>query len=207
MKTEDLDDVYGATSPEASRRLYDQWSSSYDADNLAKGFRLPGIGAGLLASYIGRTHGPILDAGCGTGLVGEALMVMGYHHLSGCDLSPEMLAQAARTGAYADLVEADMGAALPYETDHFAGFVCVGSFGPGHAPPSTLTHLARVTRQGGFGVFNVTAHSYEDQGFPQAIDALSASGAWRVVQKTAPFRPYLIAEPDLLCIAYVVEML
>ena len=45
---------------------------------LAKGFRLPFLGAGLLASYLGRTHGPILDAGCGTGLVGETLMLMGY---------------------------------------------------------------------------------------------------------------------------------
>jgi SAM-dependent methyltransferase len=207
MKTEDLDDVYGATSPEASRRLYDQWSSSYDADNLAKGFRLPSLGAGLLASYIGRTHGPILDAGCGTGLVGEALMVMGYHHLSGCDLSPEMLAQAARTGAYADLVEADMGAALPYETDHFAGFVCVGSFGPGHAPPSTLDHLARVTRPGGFGVFNLLEHSYKEQGFPQVMEALSAKDTWRVVYSTAAFTPYLLAEPGLFSRAYVVEIL
>ena len=170
----------GATSPEASRRLYDQWSSIYDADNLAKGFRLPGLGAGLLASFIGRTHGPIRDAGCGTGLVGEALMVMGYHHLSGCDLSPQMLAQAANTGAYADLVEADMGKSLPYETDHFAGFVCAGSFGPGHAPPSKLTHLARVTRPGGFGVFNVTAHSYEDQGLYAQLGNFAHFGARRV---------------------------
>ncbi|MEQ9258659.1 MAG: class I SAM-dependent methyltransferase [Roseovarius sp.] len=207
MKTEDLEDVYGAKSPEAARTLYDKWSLSYDADNLAKGFRLPALGAGLLARFLGRSHGPILDAGCGTGLVGESLMLMGYHHVFGCDLSAEMMAQAEKTGAYAGFEQADMGARLPYVDDHFAGFVCVGSFGPGHAPPSTLTHLARVTRPGGFGVFNLLEHSYEAQGFPEVMEGLKASGKWEVAHITPPFRPFLLGEPDLWSRAYVVKML
>lgn len=207
METEDLDGVYGAKTPEESRAIYDDWSTSYDADTLAKGFRLPALGAGLLASYLGRSHGPILDAGCGTGLVGETLMVMGYSHVLGCDLSPEMLAQAERTGAYAGLAQADMGAGLPYADDHFAGFVCVGSFGPGHAPPATLRHLARVTRPGGYGVFNLGEATYKDLGFPEVMDALKAEGAWEVVHVTPPFLPFLLGEPDLWVRAYVVRML
>jgi SAM-dependent methyltransferase len=207
METEDLDGVYGAKTPEESRAIYDDWSTSYDADTLAKGFRLPALGAGLLASYLGRSHGPILDAGCGTGLVGETLMVMGYSHILGCDLSPEMLAQAERTGAYAGLAQADMGAGLPYADDHFAGFVCVGSFGPGHAPPATLRHLARVTRPGGYGVFNLGEATYKDLGFPEVMDALKAEGAWEVVHVTPPFLPFLLGEPDLWVRAHVVRML
>ncbi len=203
----DLDDVYGAKSPEEQQANYDKWSASYDADNLSKGFRLPSLGAGMLASYLGRTHGPILDAGCGTGLVGETLMLMGYFHIFGCDISPEMMARAEKTGAYAGFEQADMGAGLPYEDDHFAGFVCVGSFGPGHAPPSTLTHLARVTRPGGYGVFNLIEETYEEQGFPEVMDALAAEGVWEVVHKTPPFLPFLLGEPDLWARAYVVRML
>jgi SAM-dependent methyltransferase len=206
METEGLDGVYGAKSPEESRAIYDDWSTSYDADTLAKGFRLPALGAGLLASYLGRSHGPILDAGCGTGLVGETLMVMGYSHILGCDLSPEMLAQAERTGAYAGLAQADMGAGLPYADDHFAGFVCVGSFGPGHAPPATLRHLARVTRPGGYGVFNLGEATYKELGFPEVMDALKAEGAWEVVHVTPPFLPFLLGEPDLWVRAHVVRM-
>lgn len=207
MKSEDLDGVYGAKSPDEARTLYDDWSGSYDADNLAKGFRLPALGAGLLASHIGRTRGPILDAGCGTGLVGETLMVMGYMHVFGCDLSKDMMARANETGAYSGFEQADMGEGLPYADDHFAGFVCVGSFGPGHAPPSTLTHLARVTRPGGYGVFNLLEHSYVDQGFPPVMEKLTADGAWEVAQVTPPFRPFMLGEPDLYSRAYVVKML
>ncbi|WP_397544282.1 methyltransferase domain-containing protein [Roseovarius salis] len=207
MDTENLDDVYGAKSADEAREIYNTWSASYDADNLAKGFRLPALGAGLLASFAGRTHGPILDAGCGTGLVGETLMLMGYHHVFGCDLSPEMIAQAERTGAYSGFEQADMGAALPYADDHFAGFVCVGSFGPGHAPPETLRHLARVTRPGGYGVFNLLEASYKEQGFPQVMEDLTANGVWETVHVTPPFRPFLLGEPDLWSRAHVVRML
>uniref|UniRef100_UPI003B528B0C class I SAM-dependent DNA methyltransferase n=1 Tax=Roseovarius indicus TaxID=540747 RepID=UPI003B528B0C len=207
MKSEDLDGVYGAKNPDEARTLYDDWSGSYDADNLAKGFRLPALGAGLLASYIGRTKGPILDAGCGTGLVGETLMVMGYMHVFGCDISKEMMALADKTGAYSGFEQADMGTKLPYADDHFAGFVCVGSFGPGHAPASTLTHLARVTRPGGYGVFNLLEHSYVDQGFPPVMEKLAADGVWEVAHVSPPFLPFLLGEPDLWSRAYVVKML
>ncbi len=207
MDTERLGGVYGAKNPEEARAIYDSWSASYDADNLARGFRLPFLGAGLLASFLGRSHGPLLDAGCGTGLVGDTLRLMGYGHVFGCDLSPEMLAQARRTGAYADLAQADMGAGLPYEDDHFAGFACIGSFGPGHAPPATLTHLARVTRPGGHGVFNLLDATCEAQGFPAVIERLAAEGEWEVVHVTPPFLPYLLAEPELWSRLHVVRML
>lgn len=207
MKTDDLDDVYGAKTPDDSRAIYDRWSSSYDADNLAKGFRLPALGAGFLASYLGRTHGPILDAGCGTGLVGETLMLMGYQHVFGCDLSARMIEEAERTGAYAGFEIADMGAGLPWPDDHFAGFACVGSFGPGHAPPATLTHLARVTRPGGHGVFNLLEATWREQGFAEVMDRLTAEGKWQIVQVTPPFLPFLLGEPDLWSRAHVVKIL
>lgn len=207
MDTEDLDDVYSAKTPEASRAFYDKWSTSYDADNLSLGFRLPGLGAGLLARFLAGADGPLLDAGCGTGLVGETLQLLGYEDITGCDLSPAMMERAARTGAYSSFEQADMGKALPFADGQFVGFVCVGSFGPGHAPPSTLTHLARVTRAGGVGVFNLIEATYEAQGFPAVMDALVASGTWEVVYETQPFLPFLLAEPDLWSRAYVVRRL
>ena len=207
MDTEDLDDVYGAKSPEESRAIYDRWSSSYDVDNLSRGFRLPALGAGLLARYLGAARGPILDAGCGTGLVGETLHLMGYAHLVGCDLSAEMIAEARQRGVYQSFAEADMGASLPFADGEFEGFVCVGSFGPGHAPPSTLTHLARVTRAGGIGVFNLLDATYEEQGFPDVMQGLVSEGSWDVIHTTPPFLPFLLAEPDLWSRAYVVRMI
>lgn len=206
MDTEDLGDVYGAKTPDQARKIYDKWSSQYDLDNLSRGFRLPALGAGLLARHLGVCEGPVLDACCGTGLVGETLKLLGYDAISGCDLSPDMMAIAGQTGAYSDLQEANAGQKLPFEDNQFAGFVCVGSFGPGHAPPSTLTHLARVTRPGGYGVFNLLEETYVDQGFPAVMDTLVQTGTWQVVYTTDPFLPFLIAEPDLWSRAYVVRL-
>jgi SAM-dependent methyltransferase len=206
METEDLDAVYGAKTPQQARDIYDKWSPDYDADTLARGFRRPAGGAGLLARYLGPAEDPILDACCGTGLVGETLRLLGYTHITGCDLSAQMMAHAQKTQAYQSLVEADAGAALPFEDNTFAGFVCVGAFGPGHAPPSTLTHLARVTRPGGYGVFNLLDATYKDQGFAAVMDELHQSGAWEVAHITPPFLPFLLAEPDLWSRAYVVRL-
>lgn len=206
MDTDDLDHVYGAKTPDQSRRAYNAWAAEYDADNLANGFRLPFLAAGLLARYLGGVKGPILDAGCGTGLVGESLQVMGYGPVTGADLSPEMMAIARGRRAYAELHEADFGQGLPFADDSFAGFVCVGSFGPGHAPPVTLEHLARVTRPGGYGVFNLLEATYEEQGFAGVMQRLADSGTWEVVQVTLPFLPFLLSEPDLWSRAYVVRM-
>lgn len=207
MKTYRLDGVYGAKTPEESRSLYNKWSSQYDADTLSLGFRLPALGAGLLARYLGHAEGPVLDACCGTGLVGETLHILGYRAITGCDISPDMMAQATTTGAYQALIEANAGEALPFEDDYFAGFVCVGAFGPGHAPPSTLRHLARVTRHGGIGVFNLIEDSYEDQGFGKVIRDLQGNGTWEVQYTSPPFLPFLLAEPDLWSRAWVVRIL
>lgn len=205
MDTEDLDGVYGAKTPEEARAIYDGWSAEYDHDNLSRGFRLPALGAGLLARFLGTADGPVLDACCGTGLVGETLHLLGYDPIVGCDLSPDMLAKARQLGLHDQLVEADAGAGLPFEENTFAGFVCVGAFGPGHAPPVTLEHLARVTRQGGIGVFNLLEASYVSQGFPDVMQAL-AKDHWEVIHTTPPFLPFLIAEPDLWSRAYVVRI-
>ncbi|WP_294622584.1 class I SAM-dependent methyltransferase [uncultured Roseovarius sp.] len=202
-----LESVYGAQSPEESRAAYDQWSASYDADNLAKGFRLPGLGAGMLARHLGVTEGPVLDAGCGTGLVGDSLATLGYAPIIGCDLSSEMIAAARKTAAYAGFEQANMAEGLPFEDDLFAGFTCIGSFGPGHAPPESLYELARVTRPGGVGVFNLLTATWGEQGFPKVIDDLLAKGTWEEIEVSRPFRPYLLAEPDLWARLHVMRML
>lgn len=205
--TEELDDVYGAKSPDETRKIYNQWASSYDADNLSRGFRLPALGAGLLARYLGQKDDPILDAGCGTGLVGETLRLLGYGAITGCDLSPEMLEAAGKTGSYAELREANLGIELPFEEGSFGGFVCVGSFGPGHAPPVSLANLVQVTRSGGYGVFNLIEATYEEQGFPEVFDQLAQSGKWQIMYKSEPFLPFLLGEPDLWSRLYVARVI
>jgi len=56
--------------------------------------------------------GEILDAGCGTGLVGVALAERGARSIDGVDLSPGMIAKAKETGVYRRLAPADLSRPL-----------------------------------------------------------------------------------------------
>ena len=71
--------------------------------------------------------GPILDAGCGTGRVHEALMrrlVLRPHGYVGVDHTPTAVAQAAARYPAADFKVAER-AALPFASRAFGSVVCV----------------------------------------------------------------------------------
>lgn len=206
-ESEDLARVYGARSPGEIREAYEGWSARYDADNIAKGFRLPQLAAAFAARHIPADAGPVLDAACGTGLVGESLALLGYREIVGLDISPAMLAAARALGVYARLEEQDLGEPVPAADGTFAGFLCIGAFGPGHAPPAALDELARVTRAGGAGIFNLVEATAEAQGFPAKMAALAEAGRWRLRERSPAFRPYLLAEPELVCRMHVYEVL
>ena len=202
-----LKKVYGARSVAEIRDAYQGWANAYDADNLVKGFRLPGLAAGLAARHVPVDTGPILDAGCGTGLVGESLSIFGYRELIGLDLSQEMLAAAESRGVYRRLFTQELGKPIDLESDSVAAFTCIGSFGPGHAPPSSLDELVRVVRPGGVGIFNLVDRYYEELGFAAKMQELTEAGLWREKEVTRPFPFYLLAEPDLTGRIYVFEVL
>jgi predicted TPR repeat methyltransferase len=76
--TEDrLEKVYSADTPEKAEAAYDGWASKYDADLMAMGYRLPWMFAACVLRHIPFGIGPILDAGCGTGLQVEPLHLAG----------------------------------------------------------------------------------------------------------------------------------
>ncbi|WP_420394573.1 class I SAM-dependent DNA methyltransferase [Acuticoccus sp.] len=194
--------AYGPSSTEETRAFYEGWADGYEADTLGEGFRVPLLASAFLARHAPPDAGPVLDAACGTGLVGDALRLLGYAPLAGCDLSPAMLARARARGVYDALAEANL-TALPYGADAFATTACAGAFGPGHAPPAALGELVRVTRPGGVVAFNVRADTWQDQGFAAAIDDLSQHGAWREVDRSPTFPVYLLNDLDLSAILFV----
>lgn len=202
-----LTEAFREKTTQEGRALYDNWAETYERENMVKGYRLPWMGAAMIARYLPVARGPILDAGCGTGLVGEALSVLGYDPLVGCDLSQGMLDHAARRGVYADLATQDMTQRFDWDDNHFAGFVCIGCFGPAHAPPDSLREMVRVTQPGGVGVFSLVDINLDARGFGQVIRDLTESGSWRIVEKTRTFRPYVIDEAEVLTNLFVVEVL
>ncbi len=192
-----LEHVYGARDSGGVQKAYDDWATSYDAENIGNGYRIPGLAAAFFARHIQPGTGPFLDAGCGTGLVGEALAILGYAELVGADLSPEMIKLADSLGVYERLYQHDLSRPLPEPDDSFGAVTCFGSLGPGHAPASCLKEFIRVTRSGGKIILNVRHDTFVEQGLKAEIDAHTDSGLWKPVEVSPVFRPFLLAEPNV----------
>jgi len=183
------DQVYGAKSDEELKRKYDTWAANYDRDVESVGYRSPALAAGLFGRYVPTDAGEILDAGCGTGLLGDLLVPLGYRALVGIDLSPEMLARTEARGTYRELHVMNLGARLDFADNRFAAATALGVLTPGHAPPSALDEMLRVTRPGGHLIFSVTRPAFEDGGFKAQMAALDAQGAWAALEATPPVLP------------------
>lgn len=182
---------------------YAEWAANYDAENAAAGFRLPQMCCAFIARYLRTDASPILDAGCGTGAVGDGLQILGYGGIVGIDLSAPMLAHAEKLGVYAELRPMVLGGPLDFPDAHFAAVVASGVFTEGHAPHSSFDELIRITRPGGYLVFNVRNDVFEQRGFRERQDELEAAGRWRLQERTAPFRPFTVKEPGLFARIFV----
>lgn len=203
MSTTALDMVYAASTPEELAQAYAAWAASYDGETAALGYCLPFQIAAWVARHVPAGEGPLLDAGCGTGLSGAALKALGYDHLAGLDLSADMLAIAGSRGAYSDLRQAALGGPLPWPDGHFRAFFSAGVFTVGHAPASGLFELVRVTRNGGHAIFTVRDQVMESGGFPAVFAELERRGKWRLAEESPWFRAFAIAEPDVLVKTFV----
>ena len=81
-----LASVYHATDRATLQQTYDQWAATYDADLQQVGYLHTPVIIGLVARFVPRHDATILDAGVGTGAIGQVLSILGYNNLSGIDM-------------------------------------------------------------------------------------------------------------------------
>jgi predicted TPR repeat methyltransferase len=154
--------VYAAGSAEEIARGYDDWAETYETDMAKAGYRHPAVCLALLSRHLPRGAAPVLDAGCGTGLLGDWLGLVGYPEVDGLDLSDGMLAVAGRKRCYRTLHKLALGSVLPFAEGAYAGIVSAGVFTTGHVGAEALDELARVCRAGGVLVVTVKLPIWED---------------------------------------------
>lgn len=196
-RTERIQRVYASGDPAELTSEYNRWASEYDADLDALGYNAPRGGAKLLAAYVADRTGGVLDAGAGTGMVGEELSRLGFGRVTALDISTGMLATAAEKSVYEELVVGELGKPLPFDTGAFAGVTCIGVLTIGHAPPEALDELVRVTEAGGTIVFSMRTDYYTEGGFESRQTALETAGKWRLRERGAPFQAMPDGEPDI----------
>lgn len=181
-----LGDVYGAESTREVAGLYDRWAASYDADMAAAGYRHPSICLALLARHLPKGAAPLLDAGCGTGLIGEWLGIMGYPRVEGLDISEGMLARAEAKGVYTALHRQALSEPLPFADGAFSGIVSAGVFTTGHVGSEAIPELLRVLRRGGVMVLTVKNALWEG-GFSAFVEDLERGGRVVRLEETEPY--------------------
>lgn len=179
--------AYSLSDVEATRTLYDDWAATYDKE-MAKEDQ-DYVGPLLATAHVLKSLNvprldpstEILDAGCGTGLVGVHLAQAGAQKLDGLDLSPGMLDIARNTGAYRALDTADLTARLVHQDNTYDVVVCVGTFTQGHVGPVALDEFVRITRPGGFVVATVLGYIYESGGYEAKIRTFVEQGRVELV--------------------------
>jgi predicted TPR repeat methyltransferase len=139
----------------------------------------------------------VLDAGVGTGLIGDILAPLGYRDLVGNDISTNMLELARKKGAYRELHQMELGKQLDLPTDAFSAVVATGVFTAGHAPPESFDDLIRVTKSGGHMIFSVRTDVYVDGGFKEKQEVLEREGKWQLLETTEPFSHLRLEDPEL----------
>jgi len=163
-----------------TRSVYADWARSYDTDTTeGMGYVAPGIAAAALADLVG-PEARILDAGCGTGLVGEELKRRGVGEIDGIDLSEGMLEVAARKEVYRNLAVADMTRPLNIAPDTYDAAISVGVFTSGHVGPSAIADIARVVKPGAPIVLTVHENVWEKEGYGDHLEAMEAEGTLKV---------------------------
>ncbi len=192
----DVDRLYAARTPAELTAEYDRVAEGYDSALIEQhDWRMPEIMAGICAWLLPRSA-QILDAACGTGLVGDGLARLGFDSVYGLDLSPGMLAVAGRKGVYRGLAHVALGATLPYATGQFDAFIVSGAFTPRHAPPESFGELLRITRPGGLALFSLRTDD-PPAGFAEAIAHLTGVGRWRLLHEGVEFQSLPRAEPHV----------
>ena len=207
MSTDDkLAWIYSSKNTEELAERYDDWAMDYDQDlEEGYGWQIPGIMAGELTHYT-PLNGRVLDAGAGTGLVGQYLSSLGYGDLVAMDLSSEMLARAEEKGVYKEFHQMDMSRTLDFPDSSFDAVVCAGVLTYSHAPATSLYEMVRVTKQGGHILFSLRTDAYDSMGFDSIVKDLEAENRWKLVARDG-HQSFTEKEQDVVHDIWVYEVL
>ncbi len=177
-----LEEAYSVESPDDNRALYAKWADTYESEfTVPRRYVYDRNAAELLCQGFSGS-GPVLDVGCGTGLVGEQLRRRGIAVVDGLDLSSQMLAKArSKTAAdgspvYRHLIEADLTGPIDIAGDTCAGIVSAGTFTHGHVGPDGIAELLRAARPGARCAIGVNFSIFETNGFKDRFERYAADG-------------------------------
>lgn len=163
--------------------LYKNWNDyENDVINLA-GYVGHKVTTDTLLKYLKNKQSKILDAGCGTGLVGQILYKNNYKNIVGVDFSQEMIDRALKKNVYQSLSLCDLTKKLEFEDGSFDAIICAGTFTCGHVGPKALNEMVRITKNEGYICFTVRKQEWEAAPYESIIQSLVDSKSWLEVER------------------------
>ena len=117
--------IYKLTTKEGVLDYYKKWAANnqFNKDMVIWDYTAPVNAANLLNKHTINKNINILDAGCGTGLVGEKLKKLGYINIIGVDFSQDML-DLVKKEIYQHLELIDLNKNLKYQDNYFDAITC-----------------------------------------------------------------------------------
>ncbi len=186
VNTKNIDNkipIYQLKSKEKVLDYYDNWTKKgkYNKDMVVWKYEAPQNTASLLNKYSIDKKINILDAGCGTGLVGKELKKYGYSNLTGVDFSQSML-DLIPPGIYHTIDLIDLNEPLKYNDNTFNAIMCVGAFTYGHVKSHVLNEFIRVVNDQGLICFTINEGIYKEYEFDKKIDELTTNNQWEIIE-------------------------
>ena len=174
-------DIYKLKTSEELLKYYKDWADNnkYNKDMVVWNYTAPQETVSILKKYAFDKNFKILDAGCGTGLVGIELKKYGYSNIEGVDFSQNML-DLVPQGIYKKIEKIDLNKPLKFKDNMYDILMCVGTFTYGHVKPKALDEFIRITKNRGLICFTINEGIYEEYGFDKKIKELSDNKTWNV---------------------------
>jgi len=186
-------------------QYYNNWAVNYD-DTLANWqYDAPEQVAKMLRTELSH-EAIVLDAGCGTGLSGQALCMTGFQTIDGIDISSRALQIARGLGIYRTLQEIDMQKTpLPISNNQYDGLVCVGALTYLADSDRMLREFNRIVQSGGVVVLTQRNDLFVERSFQDVLKTLTDEGVIRrvTVSEAHPYLPKNEEFADRLLVHYV----
>ena len=175
--------IYKLTSKKKVLEYYDDWTnnSQFNQDMVDWKYTAPSNAAILLHKYSPNKDIQILDAGCGSGLVGMELAKNGYININGADFSQSMMDLIPKN-IYKSLKLIDLNETLFYKENSFDAIICVGTFTYGHVKARALDEFIKITKNNGLICFTVNEGIYNKYKFDKKITELSKNNSWKILE-------------------------
>ena len=185
MNIKDIDNkipIYQLDSKEKVLKYYVNWTKKgeYNKNMVEWNYQAPQNAAKLFNKYAPNKDINILDAGCGSGLVGVELQKYGYTKITGVDFSNEML-NLIPNKIYNHLELIDLNKKLKYKESIFDAVICVGTFTYGHVKANALNELIRILKKNGLICFTINEGIYKKYQFDKKIEELSNNKLWDII--------------------------